>query len=67
MFAQELAPSAEPHERAANAQVEAAQLSRDAARRLYDRGLPLRDISKVLGLSFQRAKQLIDQAPELIS
>jgi DNA-directed RNA polymerase specialized sigma24 family protein len=62
---QELARSAELREQAAKAQAEAARLSRDAARQLYDQGLPLRDIGKVLGVSFQRAKQLIDQAREL--
>jgi DNA-directed RNA polymerase specialized sigma24 family protein len=61
---QELARSAELREQAAHAQAEAARLSRDAARRLYDQGLPLRDIGKVLGVSFQRAKQLVDQARE---
>jgi len=64
---QELARSAELREQAANAQAEAARLSRDAARRLYDRGLPLRDIGKVLGVSFQRAKQLVDQAREAVA
>lgn len=59
---EELARSAELREQAASAQAEAARLSRDAARRLYDQGMPLRDIGKILGVSFQRAKQLIDQA-----
>jgi DNA-directed RNA polymerase specialized sigma24 family protein len=63
---QELARSAELREQAAHAQAEAARLSRDAALRLYDQGLPLRDIGKVLGVSFQRAKQLVDQARELV-
>jgi DNA-directed RNA polymerase specialized sigma24 family protein len=64
---QELARSAELREQAAHAQAEAARLSRDAALRLYDQGLPLRDIGKVLGVSFQRAKQLVDQARELVA
>jgi hypothetical protein len=64
---QELARSAELREQAASAQAEAARLSRDAARRLYDRGLPLRDIGKVLGVSFQRAKQLVDQSREAVA
>jgi DNA-directed RNA polymerase specialized sigma24 family protein len=64
---QELARSAELREQAAHAQTEAARLSRDAARRLYDQGLPLRDIGKVLGVSFQRAKQLVDQAREQVA
>lgn len=61
---QELARSAELRDQASSAQAEAAQLTRDAARRLYDQGLPLRDIGQILGVSFQRAKQLIDQARE---
>jgi DNA-directed RNA polymerase specialized sigma24 family protein len=61
---QELARSAKLREQASNAQTEAARLSREAARRLYDQGLPLRDIGQILGVSFQRAKQLVDQARE---
>lgn len=64
---QELARSAELREQASSAQTEAARLSRDAARRLYDQGLPLRDIGQILGVSFQRAKQLVDQARELVA
>lgn len=45
---------------------EAAALSRHAARRLHEQGLPLRDIGEMLGVSFQRAKQLVDEATELI-
>jgi DNA-directed RNA polymerase specialized sigma24 family protein len=61
---QELARSAKLREQASSAQTEAARLSREAARRLYDQGLPLRDIGQILGVSFQRAKQLVDQARE---
>jgi DNA-directed RNA polymerase specialized sigma24 family protein len=61
---QELARSAELRAQASSAQTEAARLSREAARRLYDQGLPLRDIGQILGVSFQRAKQLVDQARE---
>lgn len=38
---------------------EAARLSRDAARRLHDAGVPLRDVGEVLGVSYQRAHQLV--------
>lgn len=64
---QELARSAELRDQAARAQAEAARLSREAARQLYDQGLPLRDIGKVLGVSFQRAKQLVDQSRERVA
>lgn len=64
---QELTRSAALREQAAHAQAEAARLSRDAARQLYDQGLSLRDIGKVLGVSFQRAKQLVDQSRELVA
>lgn len=58
----ELDRSAELREQAARSQAQAAQLSRQAARRLRDQGLPLRDVGQALGVSFQRAKQLIDEA-----
>ncbi len=58
----ELDTAAELREKAASAQAEAARLSRGAARRLHDLGLPLRDIGKVLGVSYQRAHQLVDEA-----
>jgi hypothetical protein len=58
----ELERSAALREEAARAQAEAARLSRQAARRLRDHGLPLRDVGQALGVSFQRAKQLIDEA-----
>ena len=38
-----------------------------AARRLRDQGLPLHDVGQALGVSFQRAKQLIDEADKLAS
>lgn len=63
----ELERSAELRELAARNQAEAAKLARRAARRLRDQGLPLRDVGAVLGVSFQRAKQLIDEADELAS
>jgi hypothetical protein len=63
----ELERSAALREEAARNQAQAAQLSRLAARHLRDRGLPLRDVGQVLGVSFQRAKQLIDEADRLAS
>ena len=63
----ELDRSAELREQAARSQTEAAQLARRAARRLRDQGLPLQDVGDALGVSFQRAKQLIDEADELAS
>jgi hypothetical protein len=63
----ELERSAELREQAARSQAEAAQLVRRAARRLRDQGLPLQDVGKALGVSFQRAKQLIDEADKLAS
>lgn len=63
----ELDRSAELREQAALSQAQAAQLARRAARRLRDQGLPLRDVGKALGVSFQRAKQLIDEADKLAS
>ncbi len=43
----------------AEAQAHAAAEVRAAARELHDRGVPVRDIGRVLGVSFQRAHQLI--------
>ena len=63
----ELDRSAELREQAARSQAQAAQLVRRAARRLRDQGLPLQDVGKALGVSFQRAKQLIDEADKLAS
>ena len=61
----ELERSAALREEAARNQAQAAQLSRQAARHLRDHGLPLRDVGQALGVSFQRAKQLIDEADRL--
>jgi hypothetical protein len=61
----ELDRSAELREQAARSQAQAAQLARRAARRLRDQGLPLQDVGTALGVSFQRAKQLIDEADKL--
>jgi hypothetical protein len=63
----ELDRSAELREQAARSQTQAAQLARRAARRLRDEGLPLQDVGKALGVSFQRAKQLIDEADKVAS
>jgi hypothetical protein len=63
----ELDRSAELRELAARSQAEAARLARLAARHLRDQGLPLQDVGKALGVSFQRAKQLIDEADKLAS
>jgi hypothetical protein len=65
--AAELERSATLREEAARAQAQAAQLSRRAARRLRDHGLSLRDVGQALGVSFQRAKQLIDEADRIAS
>jgi hypothetical protein len=63
-IAAELERSAALREEAARNQAQAAQLSRQAARHLRDQGLPLRDVGQALGVSFQRAKQLIDEADQ---
>jgi hypothetical protein len=46
---------------AAQAQDAAAQLTRDAARRLVDEGLTVRDAGVLLGVSHQRIAQLVRQ------
>lgn len=58
----ELDKAASLRETAAGAQSEAARLSRHAARRLHELGLPMRDIGKVLGISGQRVQQLVNEA-----
>jgi predicted RNase H-like HicB family nuclease len=63
----DLEESAALRDQAARSQARAAQLSRHAARRLRDQGLALRDVGQALGVSFQRAKQLIDEADRLAS
>ena len=55
--------STEEHRgRAAALQSEAASEVRAAARHLKGLGLPLRDIGSVLGVSYQRAHQLVQEA-----
>lgn len=51
-------------EQAKQSQAEAARLARDAAHRLHTLGLSLRDIGRALGVTFQRAKQLVDEAAQ---
>ncbi|HZV50544.1 MAG TPA: hypothetical protein VFD49_12330 [Candidatus Dormibacteraeota bacterium] len=46
-------------ELAARAQARASDETRAAARELHERGLPLRDIGRALGVSYQRAHQLV--------
>ena len=57
-----LSQSAKRRADAAEAQAEAAFLSRQAAQQLRALGLSLRDIGRALGVTFQRAKQLLDDA-----
>lgn len=61
----DLDQSAKLREQAAHSQARAAQLTRHAARLLRERGLPLRDVGQALGVSIQRAKQLVDEAEKL--
>lgn len=64
---EELERSAALREEAARSQAAAAAAARRAARGLRDQGLPLHDVGQALGVSFQRAKQLIDEADKLAS
>jgi hypothetical protein len=64
---EELERSAALRQDAARSQAQAAAAARRAARRLRDQGLPLKDVGHALGVSFQRAKQLIDEADKLAS
>lgn len=61
----ELAVSASLREQAARNQADAARLVRHAAAKLYEQGLPYRDVGQVLGVSFQRAKQLVDEVQDI--
>ncbi len=46
-------------EQSARAQAEAAAESRAAAQALHSTGMPLREVGRVLGVSYQRAHQLV--------
>lgn len=56
---EEVARARQLREKAEAEARESAALSRDAARRLAAEGLPVRDIGEILGISYQRAHQLI--------
>jgi hypothetical protein len=61
----ELQRSADLREQAARTQAQAAQVARDVALRMReDLGMSLREIGKALGVTFQRAKQLLDEAAQ---
>lgn len=60
----ELDQSVALREQAKRSQAESARLARDAAHRLRALGLSLRDIGQALGVTFQRAKQLVDEAAQ---
>lgn len=64
--ARELEESAALREQAARDQSEAARLLRNAACHLHSQGLPLRDVGIALGVSYQRAHQLVEEAKHLV-
>jgi hypothetical protein len=57
----ELARARDLQQQAERTQAEAATLVRDVARRLRGQGLTVADVGAVLGVSFQRASQLLEQ------
>jgi predicted RNase H-like HicB family nuclease len=57
----ELARARDLQRQAERTQAEAATLVRDAARKLREQGLTVADVGAVLGVSFQRASQLLDR------
>ena len=57
----ELTRARDLQRQAERTQAEAATLVRDAARKLREQGLSVADVGTVLGVSFQRASQLLDQ------
>ncbi len=54
-----LARAEQLRSQSAQAQAEAAAAVRAAARELHQGGLPLRDVGQLLGISHQRAHQLV--------
>jgi hypothetical protein len=57
----ELTRARDLQRQAERSQAEAASLVRDVARKLRAQGLTVADVGAVLGVSFQRASQLLDQ------
>jgi predicted RNase H-like HicB family nuclease len=57
----ELSRARELQRQAERAQAEAATLVREVARKLREQGLTMADVGAVLGVSFQRASQLLDR------
>lgn len=58
-LADELAEARTLRQQADEANRKAAALMRDTARKLADQGLTIRDVGAALGVSFQRASQLL--------
>ncbi len=58
-IAQHLAHAEQLRAQSSYAQSEAAREVRIAARELHSDGMPLRDVGKLLGVSYQRAHQLV--------
>lgn len=56
---EEVARARELRERADAEARESAAIARRAARQLADDGLPVRDIGEILGISYQRAHQML--------
>ena len=56
-----LARARDLQRQAEQAQAEAASLVREVARKLREQGLTMADVGTVLGVSFQRASQLLDR------
>ncbi|WP_190817249.1 hypothetical protein [Saccharopolyspora pogona] len=56
--------AAELRSRAAHAQGQAAEELRGAARTLHDQGMSMREIGEILGISYQRAHQLVSGNPK---
>lgn len=58
---EDLARARDLRRQAERAQAEAATLVREVARKLREQGLTMADVGAVLGVSFQRASQLLDR------